>query len=125
MSHPSKAKGNGFEREVVKAAESWGLAAERAWGSNGQSKGWHEEVDVMLEGTTFQLKRRKKLPNILRPSGEVMGQIVREDHGEAFAVVPLDHYLAVRYIAKMGLDHMTQMLTPAMNIVRDVIKKAK
>lgn len=125
MSHPSKAKGNGFEREVVKAAQSWELTAERAWGSNGQSKGWHEEVDVQIEGTPFQLKRRKKLPNILRPSGEVTGQIIREDHGEAFVVVPLDHYLALRFISKKGMDIMADLLKPATDIVKDVLKKAQ
>jgi Holliday junction resolvase len=34
MPHPSKRKGNRFERELVKAFEAAGLQAERAWGSN-------------------------------------------------------------------------------------------
>ena len=37
MSSPSKRKGNAFERELVNTAKDWGLEAQRAWGSNGQS----------------------------------------------------------------------------------------
>ena len=56
MAHPSKVKGNTFEREIVRLFESYGIDCKRAWGANGQSFGMHEEVDclvgnvVVLEG---------------------------------------------------------------------------
>ena len=37
MSHPSKQKGNRFEREIVDKAKDRGLDAKRAWGSNGMA----------------------------------------------------------------------------------------
>ena len=49
MASPSKQKGNAFEREVVNLAKGFGLKAVRAWGSNGQSLGLHEEVDCTIE----------------------------------------------------------------------------
>ena len=61
MTHPSKVKGNTFEREVVRLFESYDVACKRAWGSNGQSLGLHEEVDCLAEGDLrIQAKRRKK-----------------------------------------------------------------
>jgi Holliday junction resolvase len=93
MSHPSKVKGSGFEREVVKSALEVGLAAKRAWGSNGEALGEHEEVDVLLEQLKLQCKRRKKLPAILTPSEHVDGQVVREDRGKTYIVLPFDKFL--------------------------------
>ena len=48
MPSPSKAKGNRFEREIVNEAKRAGCTAVRAWGSNGQSLGLHEEVDLTI-----------------------------------------------------------------------------
>ena len=45
----SKAKGNRFEREVVKLAKEYGLESKRAWGSDGRSLGLHPEVDITIE----------------------------------------------------------------------------
>ena len=42
----SKQKGNRVEREVVKIFEEYKWKARRAWGSNGQALGHHEEVDI-------------------------------------------------------------------------------
>ena len=62
MTHPSKQKGNRFERLIVDKAHSYGVKGERAWGSNGRSLGMHEEVDVLLEGDLrIQAKCRKKI----------------------------------------------------------------
>ena len=36
MTHPSKIKGNTFERECVNKAKKAGLKAQRAYGSNGK-----------------------------------------------------------------------------------------
>lgn len=89
MAHPSKRKGTAYEREVVDEALSKGLAAERAWGSNGESLGHHSEVDLVVDGYKVQAKRRKALPAYLKPSQHVDWQVVREDRGISYVVMPL------------------------------------
>jgi len=90
MTHPSKRKGTAYEREVVDEALSIGLRAQRAWGSNGESLGHHSEVDVLLEGTyKLQAKRRASLPAYLKPSRHVDWQVLREDRGISYVVMPL------------------------------------
>ncbi len=99
MSHPSKVKGTTFERELVdKINQRFGAAcAKRAWGSNGQAMGEHEEVDILLEFETLkirlQAKRRKKLPQYLKPRDEVDGQVFREDRGDTYVLLKLDRFL--------------------------------
>jgi type II restriction/modification system DNA methylase subunit YeeA len=44
MTSKAKAKGNSFERELVKLFTK----AERLWGSSGKSRGLPEEVDLIL-----------------------------------------------------------------------------
>ncbi len=90
MANKAKIKGNSFEREVVMEAKTHGLQAKRAWGSNGKALGLHEEVDLLLEGYKVQCKRRKKLGTIVKPSEEVDIQVIREDRGISYAVLPLD-----------------------------------
>ena len=48
MTHPSKVKGNNYERELVKEAQAKGLEAERAYASNGKALGECEEVDLIV-----------------------------------------------------------------------------
>ena len=90
MPSKSKQKGNGFEREIVQDAIDLGLEAKRAWGSNGQSLGMHEEVDVLLEGYKIQCKRRKKLSEVVKPNENVDIQIFREDRGTTMAMIPYE-----------------------------------
>ena len=89
MTHPSKVKGNTFEREIVNEAKLWGIEAKRAYGSNGLALGRTEDVDILLNGFEIQCKRRKKLPDIVRPDRSDIIQVVREDHGESFAILPI------------------------------------
>ena len=68
MPSKSKNKGNTFERLIVNKAKDMGLEAKRAWGSNGQSIGWHEEVDVLIDNSfTIQAKCRKKIADYFSP----------------------------------------------------------
>lgn len=91
MSHPSKRKGTAFEREIVELAKLYELAAERAWGSDGRSKGWNEIVDVMVEGQwRIQCKIRHQFSKDIFPDGEVDIQMIRQDRGEAHAVIRAD-----------------------------------
>ena len=62
MTHPSKVKGNNYERELVAQARDKGLESERAYASNGRSLGESEEVDLIISGCRVQAKRRKALP---------------------------------------------------------------
>ena len=94
MTHPSKQKGNRFERMIVDKAKSYNVEAERAWGSNGRSLGMHEEVDVLLEGDLrIQAKCRKKIAKWLKPSEVVDAVVVREDRGDTYIILRFDEFL--------------------------------
>ena len=94
MTHPSKQKGNRFERLIVEKAKSYGVGAERAWGSNGRSLGMHEEVDVLLEGDLrIQAKCRKNIAKWLKPSEEVDAVVVKENRGEIYVILRYEEFL--------------------------------
>ena len=46
MTHPSKLKGNRFERQIVELCKIWQVACKRAWGSNGEALGMHARLIV-------------------------------------------------------------------------------
>jgi len=87
MTHPSKSKGNTFERELVNGAREKGLVAERAYASNGKALGHGEEVDCVVAGCRIQAKRRRKLPNYLRVPDGTDATVFREDRGETYALL--------------------------------------
>jgi hypothetical protein len=96
MAHPSKRKGNRFERELREAFREAGLRAERAWASNGQSlttdggEQCAEGVDLLVEGgLKVQAKRRASVAQYLTPPDGAHLTVVREDRAEALAVLPL------------------------------------
>lgn len=93
MSHPSKVKGNSFEREIVQQAELHGLSAQRAWGSNGRALGYTEEVDCLIENKKVQAKRRKKIADYMKPCVHVDVQVIRGDREEALAIIRFSDYL--------------------------------
>jgi len=93
MPSKSKAKGNRFERAVVNIARDMGLPAQRAWASDGRSLGLHQEVDVVINGRSYQCKRRKKIAGYLLPSDNVHGQIISQDRGQTYIVLRLRDYL--------------------------------
>jgi hypothetical protein len=90
MPSASKAKGNAYEREIVKRARALGLHAIRAWGSDGRSLGLHEGVDLVIEGLTVQAKRRKAIADYIRPDDDVDLQVIRQDRGDSYAIMRLD-----------------------------------
>lgn len=101
MPHPSKRKGNRFERSIVKAAEQHGLDGERAYASNGRSLNEAEECDVLIrhpdanvsDRTRIQAKRRATIAEYLSPPEGADITVIREDYGESLAIVPLDDFL--------------------------------
>jgi len=95
-----KQKGNRIERECVNLAKGFGFKSKRAWGSDGRSLGWHEEVDITIETPNhvdpdskltnpykFQVKGRKAIADYLKPCEHVYGQILKEDRKEALVVI--------------------------------------
>ena len=93
MPHSSKRKGNGFEREIVNEARAAGIAAERAYASNGRSLGHTENVDAVIGPFKVQAKRRKKIAEYLKPDSDVDIQVLRADREPAFAVIRYDALL--------------------------------
>lgn len=100
MPSKSKIKGNAYEVELVKEAKAMGLQAKRAWGSDGRSLGLHEGVDLVVEGQTIQAKRRKAIASYIRPDDNVDVQVLRQDYGVSYAVMPYTHYLQLLARAK-------------------------
>lgn len=97
MTHKSKAKGNHFERELVNIARDSGFEAKRAYASNGQSLGHHEEVDLVITGSKVeakvQAKRRARIAEYITPSENVDVVAVREDFGQPLVVLSYCDYL--------------------------------
>lgn len=93
MAHPSKRKGDNFEREIVRAAEEKGIPAQRAFMSDGRALGESKGVDVALgqQGEwRAQCKRRKSIAKYLHPPDGCDVAVIREDYGDALAVLPYD-----------------------------------
>ena len=93
MSHPSKVKGNTFERFVVNKAKELGLDSKRAYASNGESLGMHAEVDLIIKHYKIQAKIRKSIASYLIPNENVDAQVIRQDRGEAYIVLRLEDWL--------------------------------
>ena len=93
MSHPSKIKGNKFERDIVNKAKEFGLESKRAYASNGESLGMHAEVDLLIKDYKIQAKIRKSIASYLLPNENVDAQIIRQDRGEAYIVLRLEDWL--------------------------------
>jgi Holliday junction resolvase len=94
----SKAKGNRFEREVVKLAKEYGLESKRAWGSDGRSLGLHPEVDITIEEYTVQCKVRKRIAEWLKPSEQIGGlhlQCVKESRGQMYAIMSMTDLMEI------------------------------
>ena len=91
MPSRSKRKGSNFERELVREAQAAGLQAYRCWGSDGRSRGYAKDVDLVLQEDSarpvkLQSKRRARLPAWLNLS-KVDGVVLRQDHDEALVVI--------------------------------------
>lgn len=87
MTHPSKTKGNSYERQLVNQAKASGLSAERAYASNGRALGHGEEVDLLVAGKRIQAKRRKAIAAFLQPTEQVDAVAVRQDRGETIVLM--------------------------------------
>lgn len=93
MAHPSKSKGNAYERQLVNQALQSGMAAKRAYASNGEALGHHAEVDLVVAGKRIQAKRRKAIATWMRPNKNVDAVCVREDRGDTIVLITWWEYL--------------------------------
>lgn len=87
MPHPSKRKGNEFERELVNEAKERGLIAERAFASNGRALGCAETVDAVIQGCRVQAKRRARIAQDFKVPKGADAVVMREDRGETFVLL--------------------------------------
>ena len=100
MPSKSKAKGNRFEREIVKIAKDRGFESQRAWGSNGQALGMHEEVDLTLGKNPkmkIQAKCRKSIASYLIPTEHVDAVVCKEDRGEPLIIMRFSDWLDMHW----------------------------
>jgi len=89
----NRRRGFQFERDVVNMAKEKGLDAKRMWGSDGKSAGLPSEVDIVLEGSYYQCKRKKRIAGDIQPSEGIDGQIIKADRSEPLIVLRLKKYL--------------------------------
>lgn len=76
----NKRRGFRFEAELVNDLELAGIPSRRAWGSNGESLGLHETVDILALGRwKIQAKRKKAVAKALIPTEHVDAVITRTD----------------------------------------------
>jgi len=111
VTHKNKVRGNNLEREIVNAAKDIGLSAKRAYASDGRSLGKSEVVDVVVEHTTIQAKRRKKVAQWLYPDyhgDDVDAVVTRMDRKEPLAIIPLKRFLRLLQIEKENVDDFEQ-----------------
>lgn len=111
MTHRNKVRGNNLEREIVNAAKDIGLSAKRAYASDGRSLGKSEVVDVIVENTCIQAKRRKKVAQWLYPDyhgDDVDAVVTRMDRKEPLVIIPLKRFLRLIQIEKENIDDFEQ-----------------
>jgi len=106
VTHPSKRKGNDFEREIVNLARAYGLEAERAYASNGRALGQSENVDAVISGLRVQCKRRRDIPDYLRIPVGADAVVFRRDRDDSLAIVTyaklMDLLKAESRLAELG-----------------------
>jgi Holliday junction resolvase len=103
MTHPSKNKGNTYERELVNQARDAGFESKRAYASDGRSLGLHETVDLLIEDKRIQAKRRKSIAAFMKPTEHVDAVAIRQDRGETLIVITLQEYFELIKGSKDGI----------------------
>lgn len=111
MANASKQKGNRFEGELVASAKEAGFKkTRRAWGSNGRALGWHEEVDMAIQGEPtdpefkVQAKVRKTLPSYLQIPECCESVALKQDRGPKMVLISWEDYL-----------HFCELRSPGVN----------
>jgi len=135
MPSRSKQKGNRFEREVTNIAKEHDIDSQRAYASNGLSLGHAEEVDVLLKTPDkdwrVQCKVRKNIANWIKPDSSVVDlQVVKEDRGQIYAILPYEDFLELiadeeeyRNSGQEKLDEERDSYRERMNEIENEIKR--
>ena len=109
MSAKNKRRGTTYERKCVERAKGFELKAERTWGSDGRSRGLHEEVDMVIEDNVYvQCKKRKRIAEHLKPIPELHVQFVGEDRGEDLAIMRQDYFLFLLTLVKDNIFNLNK-----------------
>jgi len=106
MTSKAKAKGYGYERELVYALRGFGCTSvQRAFGSDGRAMGEKADIDIKAEfnGIDFkvQAKRRRALPKYLRP-GNANVVAMREDRGNTSLIMDIEFFFYCLTIANVN-----------------------
>jgi len=96
MAGKAKAKGYGYERELVYALSGFGCTSvQRAFGSDGRAMGEKADIDIKAElgdiKFKIQAKRRRALPKYLRP-GNANVVAMREDRGNTSLIMDIEFF---------------------------------
>ena len=94
--HPSKRKGNGFEREVVAFLQDRGIAAERV-PLSGSVKGGSFEGDINcpVRGEDWKLECKRKaraFSTLYGFIGSNNAVVIRDDHTKPLVVMTLETF---------------------------------
>lgn len=95
MGNPSKRKGSGGEREVVKLLQGHGIAAEKIPLSGAVKGGSFEgDIDCPVRGVDRKLecKRRRRFATLYGWLGANYGLVLREDNNEWLIVMRLSDF---------------------------------
>jgi len=93
LPHPSKDKGNRFERECVNLAKAKGITSKRAYASDGRSLGMDKEVDLLVGDWRIQAKRRKKGATYLDIPDGCDAVVFRFDNGKSMVLLDYNDFL--------------------------------
>jgi len=104
MTHPSKVKGNSFERQLVNMARDSGLDAERAYASDGRALNESAEVDLLIERIRIQAKRRKSIASYLQIPEGCDAVAFRQDFGESLVLLRFTDLLDLLKELKDGVS---------------------
>ena len=124
-----KDKGNAFERLCVNRFKSAGFKAKRSYLSDGRSLGHHESVDMIatIYGKLykFQCKIRKKFSkNVIPDTNHVNAQLIKQDYGQTFIIMPLQDYIAdVKRFREMGLHEAGYKLGVGLKVEKELLSE--
>ena len=92
----NRQRGAELQRQAVNLAKNYKLEAFNRDRGGAQ----HEMGDVEIDGKYYGCKRRKSIAAWVKPEKQEVCVVIREDRGEPFMVVPLEHYLFLVAMAK-------------------------
>ena len=111
MTSKAKAKGYGYERELVYALKQFGCTSiQRAFGSDGRAMGEAADIDIKAEINDIvlkvQAKRRKSIPKYLQP-GYANVVAVREDRGNTNLIIDINFFFYCLTMARVNGGQQT------------------